>query len=228
MSAAATQVVKTFQKRLDDGIRHHGALLHAVHEHKRQAALESLLAEQFAFTTTVLWEVFLSNLLKAYVADDPSTFFGDLQARLHESVKSKFGAVAAKHTALSPPPAIPPHRIADWLDPKEWNISVTSATKLATKANQLLPATAAKRFTLSADDAALFDYVIALRNYLAHRSDGSRSEFKASAASLAGANADFSGAVAKIDLYLKARVAGGQTRAVALAQRLRLLANTLV
>ena len=226
MSTAAAQVVTRFQKRLDDGVRHHRALLHAVHDHKRQAALESLLAEQFAFTTTVLWEVFFSNLIKAYVADDPSTFLSGLEARLHESVKTKFGVTAAKHTILSPPSTIPPHKVAEWIDPKDWNISVTSAERLATKANQLLPALAAKRFTLSADDAALFDFTVALRNYLAHRSEGSRREFKSAVLSLGGLNAELNGPAAKLDVYLKATVAAGDTRVVALAHKLRAFAST--
>ena len=228
MSAAATQVVAKFQKRIDDGVRHHNALLHAVHDHKKQAALESLLAEQFAFTTAVLWEVFLSNLIKAYVADDPNAFLADLETRLLDSVKTRFGGAAAKHTKLSPPATIAPSKVAEWIDPKEWNISVTSAAKLSAKANQLLPATAAKKFTLAADDAALFDFTVSLRNFLAHRSDGSRREFKSAVAALEGPNADLNGPAAKIDVYLKAPVAAGNTRVAAIALRLRALATTFV
>ena len=227
MSTAARQVVLKFQKRLDEAVHHHGELLHAVHNHKRQAALESLLAEQFAFTTTVLWEVFLSNVLIAYVSDDPSAFLADLRTRLTESVKGRFGAAAAKCVSLVPPAVIQPHRIPEWLDPKEWNISVSSAAKLASKANQLLPATAAKRFTLSGEDAALFDYTIALRNYLAHRSSGAKSSLKATVSALTGANAVLNAPPSRINLYLKSVVASGDTRAVVLARRLRDLAAVL-
>ena len=186
MSVAHQDVVRKFQVRLDDAVRHHSELIHAVHNHKRQASLETLLSEQFAFTTTVLWEVFLSNLLMAYVVEDPKTFIADLKCRLHESVKGKFGPMAAKHVALKSPSTIQSHRIAEWLDPKEWNISVPSAAKLAVRANQLLPATSAKRFTLSAEDAALFDFTIALRNYLAHRSEGAKSILKDTVKGLVG------------------------------------------
>lgn len=228
MSVAAKAVVFKFHKRLDEAVRHHSELLHAVHNHKRQASLESLLVEQFAFTTTVLWEVFLSDLLMAYVSEDPSTFLADLKSRLHESVKGKFGTMAAKHVALTPPASIQPHRISEWLDPKDWNISVPSAAKLSVRANQLLSAPAAKRFTLSAEDAALFDFTIALRNYLAHRSKGAKNILKDAVQGLTGANAPLNALVTKMNAYLKMQVASGDTRAVLIARRLQALSGVLV
>lgn len=223
----AKDVVCRFQARLNEAIDHHAELLHAVHNHKRQASLESLLAEQFAFTTTVLWEVFLSDVLMAHVAEDPRTFLADLKIRLNESVKGKFGPAAARYVALTPPATIRPHKVSEWLDPKEWNISVPSAAKLAVRANQLLPAPAAKRFTLSAEDSALFDFTIALRNYLAHRSEGSRNTLKAALRELSGANAPLNAKAHTVSVYLKTRVSNGDMRTVLIARRLETLAGVL-
>lgn len=228
MSAAATAVVRRFQTRLTDAMVNHAALLHAVDGHRRQPSLESLLADQFAFTTTVLWEVFLSDVLMAYVSEDPSTFLVDLNVRLRDSVTAKFGATASKHVKLQPPATISAQRIPEWLDPKDFNISFPSAAKLSTKANSLLPGPAAKRFTLSGEDAHLFDFSVALRNYLAHRSSASRKLLSASVTSLKGANALLNAPIPTVSVYLKTAVTGGDTRAVLIARRLHALAGVLV
>src|SRR5207247_9334381 len=113
------------------------------------------------------------------------------------------------------------------MDPRNFNVSVRSAGELAERANVVLAAEFAKRFTLAVDDARFFDFGVAIRNYLGHRSKASRAALKAAVVPLAGPNADLGGALPTIGAYLKLRNGTGDTRSIVIANRFIDLARVL-
>ncbi len=91
-----------------------------------------------------------------------------LRTRLKQSVREKFGPEALKALKLNLPESLTLTKTPAWLDPKDYNITVKSSEALTQRANSMLAAKYARKFTLEPDDAALVDFSIALRNYLAH------------------------------------------------------------
>lgn len=227
MSDLAREVVRKFQNRLATAQTGTDELLLAVYGKRRQASLESMLASHMALDITVLWEGFVSDILVAYVASDPSAFMRDLRNRMEQSIQEKFGAEALKSVALSLPSTVTVAKASAWIDPKDFNFTVKSAEDLTKRANGMLSAPAAKKFTLEPDDAATVDFSLALRNYLAHRSPASRSKLVAEIGGLGGANADLKAPMHEIGAYLKARTAAGTPRVFTVASRLLTVAGKL-
>ncbi len=224
----AAESVRRFTERLDVAIGYHDELLLAVHGKRRQAGLETTLAEQFVFNAAVLWEVFLNELLLSYLVMSPEHFTSGLKTRLSASIKDRFGMEAARRTRIDLPNRITSRQASALADPKNYNITVGSAAQLATRANDLLVAAHARPFTLSAENAQLFDLVLAIRNYLGHRSDASRAELKRAVAGLNGVNAGLNAPAANVGTYLKTRNAAGEPRSITIGRRLIDVARALV
>jgi hypothetical protein len=227
MDRPSREVIRKFRKRFDTAIDYHRELLLAVHQKRRQASLESMLAEQFALNIGVLWEVFLSDLLMAYVAEDPSTYLKGLKGRFSQSIREKFGNEVLRYITINLPDGIAVERVAAWLDPKDFNLSFKSSDALQTKANSLLGAQFAKKFTLEQERSQLLDFTFALRNYLAHRSLAARQQLQLKASVMSGPNAVLNARIMGVGPYLKERVAGGDSRATVFAVHLAALAETL-
>jgi hypothetical protein len=227
-ASPAKKLSDKFCARVEKSIAHHDELLAAVQGKLRQAALETMLSEQFAFNVIVLWEVFLSDLLVQYLSMSPSRYTKDLKGRLLQSVKEKFGHPTAQFLRFSPPNKISVAQTRAMVDPKEYNITITSADALSRRANELLEAKYARLFTLNAEFAQFVNYIIAVRNYLAHRSTSSRKQLKTAVAALQGPNQPLIGPVSKVGSYLKVRDQQNKTRSVLIAARLIELARTLI
>lgn len=223
MSTPSAEVVRVFTRRVGVAIDYHRELLLAVHLKKRQASLESMLSEQFVLNIAVLWEVFLSDVVMAYVAEEPSTYLRTLKQRMEVSIRDRFGSTPSRCVRIKLPQAISVGMIPAWVDPKDFNLTFKSADILASKASELLAAPHAKKFALAQDDRQLFDYVVALRNFLAHRSLGSRAILKTAASGLSGVNAALAGDVGEIGSYLKKKVPT-DTRSAMIATRLSQIA----
>lgn len=227
MASENKDVIRKFTERLTAAIDYHRELLLAVHLKTHQASLETMLAEQFTFNSAVLWEGFLSDILLTYVVMSPKTYLALLEQRVTQSLKERFGSEVVRYHDISFPSKINRGQAKSLIDPKQFNITVRSATGLAQKANDLLAAKYAKKFTLIPEDAHLVDFSIAIRNYLGHRSSAARETLKAAVQPLAGANADLQTDVRDVGSYLKHRNAAGDTRAIILAQRLIAVASKL-
>jgi hypothetical protein len=224
----ATKAIDRFQKRVDETLGYYSELLLAVTGKKRQAALETMLGEQCAMTLAVSWEAFIHDVLIAYVSLSPAVFKKDLEARLTQSIEDKYGE-AIRWVKFHMPKAPQKSQLVGVIDPKGWNITANSAEDLSKRANQLLPAADAKKFSLDADDSALVDYLIAMRNYLGHRSKASRAALTSAIRDMQGTaqNALLSGNVTTIGAYLKTRVAGADTRAHLIGGRIRAISEKL-
>ena len=224
----AKKTVDNFTSRLHTAVDYHRELLLAVHGKRRQAALETMLAEQFTFNVVVLWEVFLSDLLLGYLVASPKRYTDGLREKIRQSIKERYGVVASDMLDFDIPRSFSLPKARLMVDPKQFNITVQSADHLSRRANELLAAPNARLFTLNPDEAQFVDFVIALRNFLAHRSKSAHAVLKASIASLAGANAALQATTLNFGTYLKTRDANGDTNSILIANRLIILASLLI
>jgi hypothetical protein len=215
------QVKTNFKRRLTKAVDCHSDLMLAVHKKLNQAALETMLVEQFAMLSVVQWESFLNEIIIAYAVMRPGAAMKSLKARIEKSIEVKFGGRAAKCINFKVKKPITWERIVGLLDPNDWNITVTSAEKLSSKANEILAAEFAKRFSLDKADSQFIDFAVALRNYLSHRSTGARAELKRTLKGLSEPkNAIFNARLVDPGTYLKTKYVTGKTRAGAFAERL--------
>ena len=227
--SAAGAIVDKFLTRIAQLSEYHRELLQTVAGKKRQIALEEMLSEQFVLNLAVLWEAFLSDLLIAYVVDDPKTTLKDLRERIGQSLKGNYGAEAESMTKFRMPRSLTRARARLLVDPKSFNVTAHSAEKLAERANKLLSGKYAKRFTLSAEDAQFFNYFVAVRNYLGHRSPASRQALKQTEKALTGKNAGLRGNLKNIGAYLRQTpTPGAERRSALVAGRVREITALLV
>ncbi len=171
--------------------------------------------------TAVQWESFLNDLIVAYVLMQPATALTSLQKRIDQSIAGKFGERAARCVSFDVEKPTTRQHVVGLLDPKDWNITVASANELSAKANEFLAARFAKRFSLGKADAEFIDFSVALRNYLGHLSDGSRTVLKTKIDAFSETtNTAFKATLGNVGVYLKTKDASGITRAVSFALRL--------
>ncbi len=224
------EAIDRFEVRIEQALDYYSELLLAVHGKQRQAALETMLAEQCAMSLGVLWEAFIHDLLTAHVLKSPSAFRNDLISRLDQSIEGRYGNAVSKYVKFNSPKKPSKSQLTGMIDPKGWNITASSAEDLTKRANQFLPAVEAKKFSLDAEDSAFIDYLIGLRNYLGHRSTASRRIVANAIRAMHGStkNAALSGQVTSVGGYLKVRVQPDATRAHLIGRRLIEISHTLI
>lgn len=229
MSTLRDLEVKRFIKQVESLVSHYRELKLAIHNKKNEASLQSELAIQLALSISVQWESFIHDLIIAYVLTDPTPAFESLERKARKSIQDKFGNTTEKCFEFCKPTGLTREKIQEFLDPKGWNITASSASALASRANELLASNYARRFSLSQDDAELFDFVVALRNYLSHKSEGARKTFKNNLSSLSAAgNISLKAVLGRTNFYLKSNVAPvNLSRVEYIAERLKKIAAIL-
>ncbi|MGB8495941.1 MAG: hypothetical protein WCE53_16190 [Candidatus Acidiferrum sp.] len=223
-----SKAINRFQKQIDQTLDYYSELLLAVSGKTRQAALETILAEQCAMSLAVSWEAFIHDVLIAHVVMNSSVFISSLQARLKQSIAEKYGS-AVGWTKFKFPKSPNKDQLMGMVDPKGWNITANSAEELASRANSLLQASDAKKFSLDAEDRAFVDYLISIRNYLGHRSKGSRSEVGRTIRGMQATprNSELVAPIQTVGAYLKNRVSPDRTRAQFIGSSLREISEKL-
>ncbi len=223
----AEKVNKDFKSRLVMATEHHKELLLAIYGKKRQAALETMLAEQFTLNILVLWEVYLSDLLISYLTLSPKRYRDSWKEKVKQSIGDRFGPMAPGMVKFSVPKTFTVPKARALVDPKQFNVTFQTADVLSSRANELLAAEYARLFTLEPEDSAFVNFVIAIRNFLAHRSPSARKLLRDRTAVMAGANAAYSGDIANVGGYLKHKVNDQTQRAILIADRLVRIAERL-
>jgi hypothetical protein len=222
------RVVDKFTVRVRVSLQHYKELMMAVSNKKTQASLETELSEQFVLSIAVHWESFLSDLILAYVLMDPDKSMKNLRSSVMKSIEDKFGASVLKCTKTVLPKKLTKQRAQALLDTEGWNITAKSAEDISSKASKYISGQYAKKFTLGSDDSAFIDFVIAMRNYLSHRSVGARRILAMRVSSLAStSHALLFATLRQVGPYLKDVVRPGMTRAEAIADGLSALATKL-
>jgi hypothetical protein len=229
MSALRDAEVKSFIKRVESLVSHYNELKIAIHNKKNEASLQNELAVQLSISISVQWESFIHDLIVAYVLTDPSRAFEWLENRARKSIEDKFGPVTEKCFTFCQPTGLNKEKIQELLDPKGWNITAHNARELANRSSELLASRYAMRFALDADNSEFYDYVVALRNYLSHRSKGARTTFKNSVNGLSSVkNFPLKTNIGKTDFYLKSlATAKTISRVEYIANRLKEIATIL-
>lgn len=228
MSLRDTEVQK-FNNRLSLLQAHHDELKLAIHNKRNEASLESELVTQFILSVSVLWQSFVHDLFIAYTLMDDSRAMASIKERVTQSIKNKFGTAVAKKCHFETPANLSQAKIIDLLDPKGWNISVSTSRQLSKKANELLVSRHAIKFSLDSENSEFFDYLVSLRNFLSHNSKGARKNFIESMKAL---NEDINQPLKKLKFnqigpYLKGAVNNDTTRASLIVSRLQGLSNSL-
>jgi hypothetical protein len=217
------KTVDLFQERVREIVDYYQELLLAVHGKVRESSLKSMLAEQTVMSMAVLWEGFTNDILLVHAAADSGAYFSGLKIRIRQNLLGGKFAGAVSSIRFSFPIGPTKERMSKIVDPSGWNISASNSDALAKRANELLAANRAKRFSLAIEDRAFIDYLVCLRNYLSHHSQKSRAELLASIAAMQvqAPNADLVGGVAnKVGAYLKLPNSGGHTRTSIIGARL--------
>lgn len=226
--AAPADVIARFVADVRKNLDYHRELLIAVTGKKRQAVLEGILCEQCVMAVAVQWEGFVTDLIVACVVADPSRCWEQLEERASQSIREKFGAEAEKHLVLTVPATTSKERALALIDPKRFNISHQSAEGLSKRANELLVGKFAIKFSLQQENSQFVDYLIALRNMLAHRSPASRAELRAAIEELSeAANVGLKGKTGVVGSYLRASVGNKETRTELICRRIGEVASLL-
>lgn len=227
--AEADRVIAKFQRRINGILKDYEELSLALNQKRREASLQALIAEQCVMSQAVFWESFIHELILSHLCDKPETYLSDLKKRVSQSVAGKFPA-ASRWVRVRFPGQLSRGRLLALVDPKGWNITASTAEELRIIANQMLPGAQAIKFSFDADDRSFIDLLVALRNYLGHRSSGSMRILRERIAALdgAGKNSHLCGAIIQVGTYLKTQPAPGVGRRVAvIAGRLVDISNSL-
>lgn len=135
----------------------------------------SLLAETTLHAGYVAFEVFVSDLVLAYLNRDFSQYQADLRRRVTQSVEGKFGVWAAGQVSVATRRHIPLTQLENILDPASYNLTFKNVDKLKEKTQEwLVPQHRTGIVGLVNADARLIDTVHAVRNFIAHRSKNAK------------------------------------------------------
>lgn len=194
----------------------------------------SILAETTLHSTYVAFEVFISDLLLAYINRNVSTYRTSVQADIHRVVRPKLGAGVAGMATFQLPKHIKLHDLENTIDPTGWNLTFKSVELMQAKfADWVDPAFGGGIAALTAPDTKLIDTARSIRNFTAHNSAGSKvimnDMLRNVSTGAACPNASLVRGVHKINdvgAYLKS-VSNGNRRLVTYIQRLQSIAAIL-
>lgn len=207
------RVVISFKETLRDLETLYDSMLAAISTSRGGVTLEGILAEKFALELGVRWEGFIHDLFIAYVLRGKRTFLRSRREAVKKSVRERYGEPWENLVLLRTPAQWTPRSIEVLLDPHGKHIAFISADKLFNRAKALLGSKAI-RFSLDEEDRQLIDFVIALRNFLAHRSKASLKVFKMSVGDFTkrGPNHELAGRVGSVRAYLRKVGSSGRPR----------------
>lgn len=136
----------------------------------------STLTEQTILAAAVVWEGFVSDMFVAFINRDASRFKDHLKASFSEHLKAaaKLKRVFDDFGQLSFPKHLSKTQVQALADRVGNNIAFSNFDDLEQQAKTWLVAQHATKFSsLNAQQKAIVDSVIALRNHIAHRSQRS-------------------------------------------------------
>lgn len=194
----------------------------------------SVLSETTLHSTYVAFEVFLSDLMLAYINRDFSIYQASLKSRIEASITSKFGTAAAARTTFTVSKHISIQDLESLIDPTGWNMTFKDVSALKAKfAEWIIPAHGAGIARLSDSETRLIDTTRAIRNFIAHGSSGSKEIMNNFLLTVSTGPACQNLSLARgshkindVGAYLKS-TSGGQRRLITFIERLRAIAANL-
>lgn len=225
-----TSIATTFKRRVTQNLSLYDELVLAVNLKKKQKSLETMLAEQCVIGLAVLWEAFIHDLIVGYIEERPEVCTRFHKLRLTQSIESKNKALL-RWVKINVPRSLSREQIETLVDPDGRNVTADSAESLSTRATQLLSARDAIKFSLAESDQKFLNLVIAIRNYLSHRSAGSFGILKSRLREFGSTDptSPLNGRLTTVGAYLKERPGNGaETRAKVIGNRLVQVSGRLV
>jgi hypothetical protein len=228
---AARQEIAIFQHAVVQAVKDYLELVAAVAPNARALAMSTALSEQLARQLTLDWETFIHRLLMARAHVNAARLLQELGTRVMTSVNARFGAdVAARLTFDQTPPATAVE-VEALVDGKGFNITFKTPDDLSQWANvNLAPADAIKH-ALDPANREFFIFMVALRDYLSHKSASSMERLKSAASLKNPANKDFAATtVVPADVYLRNEPASSpsEPRVICIARRIHQIAFGLL
>ena len=222
-----TNIISQFVKQVAELEKEHDEIVDALKGKKLRRKSENLLAEQFAISLTIAWETFLDDLLLAYLHGGHHKYLRTLEDEVRKSLKKDFGKLCSESAHLAIASPLSKKELRALIDPKGRNLSVTSSDKLSAFARKHLLAGASKKFILEKDDRNFYDFLFALRNYLAHRSSFARAVLKDAIVSFDdnGLNRGLHDGNPKVEAYLREVPAGTAGRMKIIYARVKIIAK---
>lgn len=215
--------------------------LHEQHDHFQSAwnALtdgtnRTIAAENYALTIGVMFEGYINDLIFAYANRDCSRLMRHLEDGVRATLGENPKALAAfeKFADFKDRKHLTKEELKEILDPDGRNTSFPNFDAVLARVQQWLADDHRNKFDgLNNQQRAVINATIAIRNNLAHRSKGSldRMNEALDAGALHGTGLRRNvNSVRRAGYYLKARTAGGETRATALGFLLRDASEALV
>lgn len=158
-----------FLAKLADLAQFHNVGLAGFHHEADQ----STLTEHSLLSAAVIWERFVNDIFVAYLNRDSTRFKQHLQDSLQNHLKSAAtpGRVFCKFGSLKFPEHLKKSDVLDLVDEAGSNITFPNFNELEKKAKKWLYTRDAEKFcSLTCQQKAVVNSVIALRNHIAHRS----------------------------------------------------------
>ncbi len=135
----------------------------------------NFLCENYLASIYVEFECLVSDLFHGYINNSNKTYLFNIESKIKNSISEKYSPWHASHTSFSGPKHIASAQLSMLLDPTSWNVTFRDVAAMRVKAKEWLAPTHEKAFSaLSVSDAALVDAAHAIRNCIAHNSEGSR------------------------------------------------------
>jgi hypothetical protein len=227
------QEIARFQHSVVQAVKDYIELVTAVAANGRAVAMSTALSEQLARQLTLDWETFMHRLLMTRAHVNAAHLLSDLGSRVKASVNSKFGVdIAARVTFDLTPPATAAE-VEGLLDAKGFNVTFKTPDELAQWATTNLAPADAIKHALNPADREFFLFMVALRDYLSHKSASSLDRLKVAANLRNAANRDFSVVptdVVPADVYLRSEPPSNPTmpRVICIARRIHQISFSLL
>ena len=221
-----------FEKQLDEQSQYYQKSWDALTD----AADRKVASENYALTIGVMFEGYVNDLFFAYLNRNCSRLMEHLERSVEGTVSQVPKAKAAfeKFANFRPRKHLNKIELKEILDPEGRNTSFPNFAAIEDRAKKWLADEHRDKFTgLNAQQRAVIDAVIAIRNNLAHRSKGSLDRLNDALSHGAlhptGLKSNVYG-IRQAGLYLKAKhvLNGTDTRATVLGSHLRDAAEALV
>lgn len=225
-------VIDDFKDQLEDLEKFYDRVSGRLHGTKHEKADQSRLAELTFMSMAVATEGFLSDLSVSFINRDSSAFRSDIEARMNQSISSKFGPWVAEQVDTGLGKHLKAEEVWSALAPEGRNLPVTDPAKLRKNADKFFAGRylqAVKNLTKA--DERLLEAVRRTRNYVAHRSAASKQEMNEALKALGKDSGNKSlkrgdYKIHKVGAYLKAKK-GGKPRLKRYGERLRQIAEKL-
>lgn len=133
------------------------------------------LSAMTLISAATLWESFLSDLIVAYINRDPSQFAVHLEHSLNDDLSDKQKQILNRYAQYKAPTSVDRSTIISLLDNNGNNITFSSAQALKKGAKRWISSiNMAGINALSAQQLAIINLWVALRNHIAHDSERSK------------------------------------------------------